>query len=383
MIPSMETVRELATLQSGEPVLSLHIGTDPRDPANNATTPKWLVELRNGLREVADIVNAEEPRSQRLARRELSARAESEVLALNPSDRARGLAWFLTSDGAVNLRFPLQLPPRATLVRWDDRPFVSPLVDVVDRGRPTGLVLVSAEAIRLLHWQAGRVEQPEQSLYELEPGEWRDYDAYVGHPGRTPAGMHVATFDQRIEEWRQRFLTEAAVAIGQRVIEFGWHRMLLAGDKPVIDGFAHRLPDVVQERVIDIVNANVLWEEPAAVADRFENALHEAGRRDAQRIVDRAIEAAFAGGKGALGWAEVLDSLVQHRVEHLVFAVDADPDPHTLPPHVSDALGKPSAGMLIERAVEQAIASGADVTAMPDDAGRLLSVGGVVATLRY
>jgi hypothetical protein len=69
MIPSMETVRELATLQSGEPVLSLHIRTDPRDPANNATTPKWLVELRNGLREVADTVNAEEPRSQRLARR--------------------------------------------------------------------------------------------------------------------------------------------------------------------------------------------------------------------------------------------------------------------------------------------------------------------------
>jgi hypothetical protein len=39
--------------------------------------------------------------------------------------------------------------------------------------------------------------------------------------------------------------------------------------------------------------------------------------------------------------------------------------------------------MVVERAVEQAVASGADVTAMPDDAERLLSVGGVVATLRY
>ena len=82
----------------------------------------------------------------------------------------------------------LQLPPRVTLVCWGDRPFVSPLIDVVDRGRPTGLVLVSAEAVRLLHWQAGRVEQPERSLYELEPGQSRDYDAYVGHPGRTPDG---------------------------------------------------------------------------------------------------------------------------------------------------------------------------------------------------
>jgi peptide subunit release factor 1 (eRF1) len=228
-----------------------------------------------------------------------------------------------------------------------------------------------------------RVEQPEQSLYELEPGQWRDYDAYVGYPGRTPAGMHVATFDQRIEEWRQRFLTEAAVAIGLRVTEFGWHRVLLAGDKPVIDGFADRLPDTVRERVIDVINANVLWEEPAAVADRFENALDEAWRRDTHKIINRAIEAAFEGGKGALGWTEVLDSLVQHRVEHLVLAIDATTDPETLPPHVSDALGKPSAGMVVERAVEHAVASGAAVTAMPDDAERLLSVGGVVATLRY
>ena len=97
-----------------------------------------------------------------------------------------------------------------------------------------GLVLVSAEAIRLLHWQAGWVEQPERSLYELEPGQWRDYDAYVGHPGRTPDGMHVGTFDQRVDESRDRFLTEAATAIGQRGGEFGWHRLLLAGDKPVI-----------------------------------------------------------------------------------------------------------------------------------------------------
>ena len=83
----------------------------------------------------------------------------------------------------VDRRLTLQLPPQATLVRWDDRPFVSPLVEVVDRARPSGLVLVSAEAIRLPHWQAGFVEQPEQSLYEIEPGQWRDYDAYVDVPG--------------------------------------------------------------------------------------------------------------------------------------------------------------------------------------------------------
>ena len=124
----------------------------------------------------------------------------------------------------------------------------------------------------------------------------------------------------------------------------------------------------------------MLWQEPAAVADRLDNALDEAWRRDAYGLVNRAIKAASEGGKGALGWAEVLDSLVQHRVEHLVFAVNATPNHETLAPHVSDALGKPSAEMLVERALEHAVASGADVTTVPDDAGPLLSVGGVVAT---
>src|SRR5215217_8079271 len=70
--------------------------------------------------------------------------------------------------------------------------------------------------------------------------------AYTGrHPCRDPrsAGRGV----------RERFLTEAAIATGQRVAEFGWHRVLLAGDKPVADGFTDRLPDSVRERVIGVV----------------------------------------------------------------------------------------------------------------------------------
>jgi hypothetical protein len=96
MIASVKSLRELAIMQPGVPVLSVHVRTDPRDPANTAATPKWLVELRNNLREVADAANAGESRSERLARRELYARVERAVLELHPRERARGLAWFIT-----------------------------------------------------------------------------------------------------------------------------------------------------------------------------------------------------------------------------------------------------------------------------------------------
>jgi hypothetical protein len=66
MIASMESVRQLAILQPGMPVLSLHVRTDPRDPANTAATPKWLVGLRNRLREVASAADEKEARSLQL-----------------------------------------------------------------------------------------------------------------------------------------------------------------------------------------------------------------------------------------------------------------------------------------------------------------------------
>lgn len=36
----MEVVRELAVLEAGAPVLSVHLRTDPRDPVNTTHTPR-------------------------------------------------------------------------------------------------------------------------------------------------------------------------------------------------------------------------------------------------------------------------------------------------------------------------------------------------------
>ena len=290
MIPSADLIRDLAVRRPGAPVLSVYVRTDPRDPANTAALPGWLMELRNCLREVSREVEQEEPRDERLALRELRERVEREVLALEPTERGRGLAWFLTADGRLDQRFTLQLPPASTLVRWDDLPFVSPLVDVADRGRPAGLVLVSAEAVRLLHWQAGLVAEPARSLYEIERGEWRDYDAYVGHPGRSPAGMHVAEFDQRVQEWRQRFLRTTAQAVAHQLTGLGWERILLAGEPRVTRAFRQELPEPVAGQVAAVVEANLLWEEHAAVADRLEGALEQARVQQARALVEQAIQ---------------------------------------------------------------------------------------------
>jgi hypothetical protein len=382
-MPSMDLIRELAVRRPGTPVLSVYVRTDPRDPANTAAVPGWLVELRNALREAGREVDGAEPRGVRLALRELCERVERDVLALEPAGRGRGLAWFLTADGVLDHRFTLQLPPASTLACWDDLPFVSPLADVADRGRAAGLVLVSAEAVRLLHWQDGRVAEPERSLYEIDRGEWRDYDAYVGHPGRSPAGMHVAEFDQRVEEWRQRFLRTTAAAVASQVAGLGWHRILVAGERRVTGAFVDQLPGPMSAQVVTIVEANLIWEEHAAVADRLEGALDRARVQEARVLVEQAIQGTFAGGAAAIGWPEVTSSLAYHRVRHLIVGAGAAPDPGLIDPRTQAALGWPSGRMLVERAVEQAVISAAEVTMLPADTPELVRAGGAAALLRY
>ncbi|MGH3246203.1 MAG: VLRF1 family aeRF1-type release factor [Trebonia sp.] len=380
---SMDQIRDLALKRPGPPVLSVYVRTDPRDPANTAAVPGWLVELRNSLREVSREIDLRESHQRRMAIRELRERVESDVLALEPTERGRGLAWFQTADGSLDHRFTLQLPPLRTLARWDDRPYVSPLAEVAGRGRPTGLVLVSTEAVRLLHWQHGRVTEPARSLYEIEPGRWRDYDAYVGYPGRSPAGPHVAEFDQRMREWRQRFLRATAGAVAAQVADLNWHRILLVGQPRVTDQFRQQLPGPESGLVIATIDANLIWEEHAAVAERLDDALREASLQQARALADETIKRAYAGGDAAIGWPEVTDSLVRHRVGHLIVGADADLDPVVLGPYTQAALGWPPPQMLAERAVEQAVISAAEVTVLPGDTPELVRAGGACAILRY
>lgn len=380
---SADLIRDLAVRRPGTPVLSLYARTDPRDPANTATVPGWLVELRNGLREVSRVAEQEESRDRRMALRELQDRAEQDILALDPAARGRGQAWFLTADHTLDVRLSLQLPPASTLVRWDDLPFVSPLVEVADRGRPAGLVLVSTEAIRLLHWQDGLVTEPERSLYEIEPGQWRDYDGYTGHPGRSPAGMHVGEFDQRLDEWRHRFLRSTARSLATRLEQRGWDQLVLAGEPAVTAAFREELPEPLTRRVIAVVEANLLREETSVVAERLGTALDGARVRASQALLGQALDQALGGGAAALGWPEVMDSLVQQRVRHLILDPTTDPDPAQLDPVTQEALGWPSAPMLAERAVEHAVTSGAEVTTLPPGTPELAHVGGAAALLRY
>jgi hypothetical protein len=111
--------------------------------------------------------------------------------------------------------------------------------------------------------------------------------------------------------------------------------------------------------------------------------LDRARVQEARVLVEQAIQGTFAGGAAAIGWPEVTSSLAYHRVRHLIVGAGAAPDPGLIDPRTQAALGWPSGRMLVERAVEQAVISAAEVTMLPADTPELVRAGGAAALLRY
>lgn len=378
-----EILRELATAEPGRLVISVHARTDPRDPANTASTPAWLIELRNGLRAISERLETGDDRDSRLAFRTVRERVEREMAGLAPAERARSVAWFLDLDGEYSERFSLQLPLRRDRIVADSKPFVSPLVDVADRGGPTGVILVGGDLIRLVHIEQAEATEPENSTYELTLGDWRPFGGSAG--GSSERGIlttsHEERYRARVAAQRDRLFVTAATETARRLEALGWERVVLAAEGQVAARFREVLPANLRERVIADADVNLVGEDPNVIADTVEPLIDAAWSRRARALSALAHDRAKGGGAATLGPEETLSALAEGRVDHLL--IDPDFDFSSAPETVPSSIGGP-ADMLGERAVEAAIGTGAKVTALPtDESAALHDAGGMASLLRY
>ena len=363
--------------------MSVYARTDPRDPSNTSSTPGWQVALRNGLAAVGERLEAGDDRADRLAFRELRERIELELTDLEAAERGRSVAWFIDADGGGSERFALQLPLREDVVVWDAKPFVSPLVDIADRGAPTGIVLVSGDLVRLMQIEQAEPSEPENSIFELELGDWRPFGGTAaGSPGRgVQTTSHQESYEARVDAQRDQLFATAAAETGKRLEQLGWERIVIVSETQVSARFRAALPPILSERVIAESDLNLAGEHPTTIVEALEPLIDDAWLTRAGALADLARERTQAGGAGAVGALESLTALAAGRVEHLI--LDPNADFTVAAEMVPENIGGP-AELLGERAVEAAIATGAQVTALAtSDSAALTEAGGIAALLRY
>ena len=379
--PDHAALRRLAAARPAVPVVSVYLRTDPRDPANTRAAPAWRAALTNGLGEVAEQVERGEDRDSKLAFRDLHERLLAQAEALDGPELGRSVAWFVALDGSLEERHVSRLPVADHLVRLDARPFVSPLVDLVERGAPAGIVLVGQEGVRLLEWAHGWIDETDDFELEIDHTQWRPYRGSAGPARNRPTVAHEAHVEAREEAQRDRFFATAAAAVAERIVERGWERVLLLAADGLAPRFHVELPEPARSRVQLDLDLNLLTRSAAEVAQRVEPHLEALHRHRALALAERLEE---AGPSAASGPPAVLAALAERRVQSLVLDPFHVPDVSTLPEVAQPVLDGAAPDYAGERAVEAAIASDAAiVTAAVDESPALAQADGMLAELRW
>lgn len=363
-------------------MLSVFCRTDPRDPANTSETPGWLIALRNGLRELDPAAAGGDAK---LVER-LAGEAERRITSLSAAERGRSLALFLGGSGAVDFFETFQIPVREGLVTIDSGPVVWPMVDVLDRGRRTGLVVLSHGRIRLLEWRDGRAEDVEDGTWDLELGDWREYrGAARANPTRGQQSVvNADAYRDRVKDWQGRFLKESAGKTAEAIERLDLPRLVIAADGDLGSSFKSALPESLVDRVAAVVPLNLIDSTAAEIADRLDPHLREAWRESVKRVGDEALSRAKSGGAAAAGPDEVLLALVEGRVEHLLFDPYMKSNVDLLADGAHRAIEDAGERTVQEAMVELAIRTGARASsASVEEVPALAEAGGAVALLRY
>lgn len=384
-IQRISELRDLIDQEPGGPVLSAFCRTDPRDPANKGESPGWHIALKNGLR--AAVAGTGGDHADEQAIRKLSTEAERRLSEISASERGRSVALFLSADGSIDALHTFQIPVREDFVSLDGGPVIWPMVDVLDRGRRTGLVLLSHDRVRLLEWSDGHVEELETSTFDLERGDWREYrgGSARGSQGRGQQSVtHTSSYDDRVDEWRTRFVKAAGKAIAESSADLGFERLLIAADGDLGDEFAEAMPAGVRDLVAEVVPADLIDLSTAEAAQHLDPHLREAWRLRVNRIADQAEERIQAGHRAAGGVDETLFALAQGRVEHLLVDPYLKAEEETLSVGSRQAIEDAGEPSVQEALVELAIRTDARVSsASVDEVPALAEHGGVLALLRY
>ncbi len=361
--PTFDDARGLAEWRPPLGVVSVYLRHDPGDRGG-----AWRTGLHNGLaavRERAGELDHEAAKALRATAERIAERFEN-----HGRDLPRGEAGFVevAAEPAAEHWWSTHLAPSSmATASFARRPLVAPLLCLVDRGAPRGVVLVSAERVRALEWAPGHLEQLAGWELSIFSRDWRERKApRSADPARGQAVSASGRdqFDERLEENRHRFLGECGRLASGLAAQRDWRRLLLFGGADHLRDFRRALPSSAALSVLDAGDADLISEPPAKLEQPIAAA---AERLDAARdraLVERALEQTRGGIRGVAGPQETEAALGEARVERLVLdAARADG---------------------FEELVRSAIASGAAVSAVTGEAAEMLaSVEGVAALLRY
>ncbi|HXG91358.1 MAG TPA: hypothetical protein VNN73_03195 [Blastocatellia bacterium] len=301
---SYSDIRQLQQLPTGPDsfVLSLYVNINQSDAAN--LNRGFETKVENLLRQVGES-QAKENHRQRF-----DAEAERVLNFLrNYVPKGKGLVIF--SDSSRDLLWhrdlQVEVPNEG---RWSQKPWLRPLLELIEDGDRFGVVLIDKQRARILTVDASGMEQHAEILSDVPNKHMTTGTDHIWSQTQMERdhSKHVQWHAKRVAD-------ELAALIDKTKVS----RIVIGGPVEATSVFMNELPKRIEQMVIGTISVPIdvnherLKNELRALQEKTE---HE----DEARMVDSMITAAMKGDRAVLGITDTLRAIQEQRVYRMVVA---------------------------------------------------------------
>lgn len=295
-------------------VLSVYVDADQRDPAQRDA---WRVHLegeisrlRRSLEQAGGHDLSAFDAAWELVSRELRSDAHSSMAK-------RGWVAFATPDRIwYAAGVPAHMPH---LVAWQRGIRAAPYVRALKQERPVLVVLVDGRRARVFEHVEGSITEAEGLIADTDLGDLSDVGMHKG--SARASGVRGATSTDQGQRLREvaaeRLRKELAELIGERSRDDGI--VVLGGTGEAVKRLLALLPRSLEGRVAQRSSLH-LEMSPAEVREEIRAAAGDLSEQGHLSLVASVVDAARAGGKGALGREGTMKALEGKRVDTLLLS---------------------------------------------------------------
>jgi len=294
-------------------VFSLYLHTDNARQENQSENPAWRIEAKNALSQAAEATTTTEQRDKLKQIRE---QVEGFLSGFIPTGKS--LVMFVDVNQIHTHELPLPIDSQYHY----GEPLLTPLLWTLDEYERYLIVQVDSEQARFTSAYMGGADAEGDMEMELESYDFREKTVMPAtnnpsNDARQPGGNNRDQYDAMVDAHRRRFYNDVAEHVRKLLAEMGNPRLIVSGDDKAAHAFVDLLPDDIKRNLAGAAPASFNKNDSELLDAVMETALvHEREREN--ELVDEVINFAKAGGRGALGHADVVQALIEQRVETLV-----------------------------------------------------------------
>jgi peptide subunit release factor 1 (eRF1) len=292
--------------KAGSRVLSVFLHVEPAEATN--INHAFIVQFKNAIRPIEQSVSAQGDKN---LQRELALDSERVQRFINDYEaHARSLAIFCDASDDLFWARPINVPLRVG-ARWEETPYVRPLLELFDEYERYGVILTDSERARLFTVFLGEIEEQREAFNELEV-------RHIKTTG-TDHSRSQMNIQRKADEHAKHHLKVVAEMMDDLSRRYEFDRLILAGPIEVTSELTDLLPKHLQTRVVAAIALPI----EASASDVLRETLRieeDVERRREMQTVEDLIAAAHKNAQAVLGLEPTLRALQEGRILRLVYS---------------------------------------------------------------